>query len=159
MRCHFAFCSAVRTLVKKILISSSVSRSMGPDVLGKASSSFNQAEPSPGLFQLFQANLEFVNEVFARLGSLNFAMMTIRGSPTAEKLPSNMITRSRIRKRINQSNNPRTKFEKSLFEVKGDSFSVGRWTLGVERWTLNLFSAQLRTPARLPLPSRHRSNG
>ena len=101
-----------------------------------------------------------MNEVFARLGSFYFAVIAIRRSPTAEKLPSDVITRSRIRKRINQSNNPRTKFEKSLFEVEAQipfPLDVGRWALSVE--TLNLFSAQLRTPARLPLPSRHRSNG
>src|SRR5207248_318309 len=33
---------------------------------------FNQAEPSPRLFQLFQANFQFVNEVFTRLGCFYF---------------------------------------------------------------------------------------
>ena len=77
-----------------------------------------------------------MNEVFARLGCFYFAVVAIRRSPTAEKLPSDVITRSRIRKRINQSNNPRTKFEKSLFEVEAQvpfPLDVGRWTLSVER--------------------------
>ena len=47
-----------------------------------------------------------------------------------------MITRSRIRKRINQSNNPRAKFEKSLFKVEVQipfPLDVRRWALSVGR--------------------------
>ena len=33
---------------------------------------FNEAEPSPRFFQLFQANFQLVNEVFTRLGCFYF---------------------------------------------------------------------------------------
>jgi len=51
-----------------------------------------------------------MNEVFAGLGCLNFPVMTIWGGSAAKKLPSNMVSRSCIRKSINQSNNSRTEF-------------------------------------------------
>ena len=59
-----------------------------------------------------------MNEVFAGLGCLNFPVMTIWGGSAAKKLPSNMVSRSCIRKSINQSNNSRTEFQKSLFEIE-----------------------------------------
>ena len=77
-----------------------------------------------------------MNEVFARLGCFYLAVVAIRRSAAAEKLARNMVARSCIRKRINQSNNPRTKFEKSLFEVEAwlpFLLEVGRWALSVER--------------------------
>ena len=124
-------------LVKKMRISSSVSARMGARLFSGSILDLSiQAEPSPGFFQLFQTNLELVNEVFSGFGRFYFAVIAIWRSPTAEKLPSNMITRSRIRKRINQSNNPRTKFEKSLFEVEAQipfPLDVGRWALSVGR--------------------------
>jgi hypothetical protein len=80
----------------------------GHALLGMHFGFLNRAEPSLRLFQLFQANL--MNEVFAEVGRLNFPVMTIWGGPAAKKLPSNMVSRSCIRKSINQSNNSRTEF-------------------------------------------------
>jgi len=83
--------------------------------LGEHLRFLNQTEPSPGFFQLFQANLQFMNKVFPRFGGFYLAVIAIRRSAAAEKLRGNMITRPRIRKRINQSNNPRAELKQSIF--------------------------------------------
>jgi hypothetical protein len=49
-----------------------------------------------------------VNEIFTGFGGFYFTMIAVWRSTAAENLTSNMIARSRIRKRINQSNNSRT---------------------------------------------------
>ncbi len=125
---------------------------------------FKQAEPSPRLFQLFQANFQFVNEVFTRLGCFYFTVIAIWRSPTTKNLSGEMISRSRIRKSINQSNNPGAELKQSIFQVEARirlslGVRLGRSTLGVERWALNLFGARLRTPVRPPLRSHPQSNG
>src|SRR5436305_15287087 len=95
---------------------------------------FKQAEPSPRLFQLFQANFQFVNEVFTRLGCFYFTVIAIWRSPTTKNLSGEMISRSRIRKSINQSNNPGAELKQSIFQVEARI----RLSLGVRRWALSV---------------------
>jgi len=45
-----------------------------------------------------------------------------------------MISRSRIRKSINQSNNPRAEFKQSIFQVEARI----RLSLGVRPWALSV---------------------
>ncbi len=72
-----------------------------------------------------------MNEVFTRLGCFYFAVIAIWRSPATENLAGEMISRSRIWKSINQSNNPRAKFKQSIFQI----------ALGVGRSALNQFDA------------------
>jgi hypothetical protein len=90
--------------------------------------------PSPRFFQLFQANFQFVNEVFTRLGCFYFTVISIWRSPATENLPGKMISRSRIRKGINQSDNPRAEFKQSIFQIEAQI----RLSLGVRRWVLSV---------------------
>src|SRR5207244_8205057 len=102
--------------------------------LGKHLRFFKQAEPSPRLFQLFQANFQFVNEVFTRLGCFYFTVIAIWRSPTTKNLSGEMISRSRIRKSINRSNNPGAELKQSIFQVEARI----RLSLGVRRWALSV---------------------
>jgi hypothetical protein len=98
---------------------------------------FNEAEPSPRFFQLFQTNFQLVNEVFTRFRRFYFTVIAVWRSPATEDLPGKMISRSRIRKSINQSNDPRAEFKQSIFQVEArirrSLGGVGRWAFGVGR--------------------------
>ena len=102
--------------------------------LGKDFGLFNQAEPSPRFFQLFQANFQLVNEVFTRLGCFYFTVIAIWRRPAAENLPGKMISCPRSRKCINEANNPHAEFKQSFFQVE----TRIRLSLGVRRWALSV---------------------
>ena len=76
-----------------------------------------------------------MNEIITRLGCFYFTVIAIWRSSAAEDLPGKMISCSRIRKSINQANNPRAEFKQSFFQVETRirlSFGVRRWASGVE---------------------------
>jgi hypothetical protein len=56
-----------------------------------------------------------VNEIFARFGSFDLAVISVQRSSTAEQLTSERVGGSRIWQRVNQSNNPRAEFKQSIF--------------------------------------------
>jgi hypothetical protein len=75
-----------------------------------------------------------VNEVFTRLGCFYFTAIAIWRSPATENLPGAMISRSHIRKSINQSNSPRAELKQSIFQVEARI----HLSLGVRRWALSV---------------------
>lgn len=68
-------------------------------------------KPASRLFQLFQANTQLVNEIFARFCCLHLSMISERRRSAAQQLTGNVVRCSRIRQRIDESDYARTEFK------------------------------------------------
>ena len=78
----------------------------------------DQPQPAPRLPNFFQADAEFMNEVFPRFGSLQLAVIRQWRSSTPQQLIRYMPARPRCWQRVDQPNNSNRVIEQSFFKIK-----------------------------------------
>ena len=103
----------------------------------------DQTQPASRLPNLLLADTELVNEIFARFGTLQFAVIRKRRCPAAKQLIGYMTPSASRGQRIHQSNDPHCVLQQPFFQIVPSlarnrttffsSLDVGRWTLDVGR--------------------------
>src|SRR5713226_4859821 len=88
-------------------------------MLGKHFRLDDQANPRAGLAQLFKTDAELVSEVRATFGGTGFFVIRRRRSPAAHQLPSDVASHSRVRQRINDFTDSRSKANKPVYQLIG----------------------------------------
>src|SRR5688572_10301858 len=116
----------------------------------------DQTQTAARFATLFQAQPEFVDEIFPRLGSLELTVICQGRSAAPQKSAGDLSASPRCEQRINSPNAPTPALQHPRFQIKPlyapsrrtspSPLDVGRWTLNVGRSVcqpLTIFQARL----------------
>ena len=134
-------------LEKKIRINSSDSRKTKSSVGSFLAHCFavDESCPAAGFPQFLQANFEFVDEIFPRLGGFSLAVIWVRRRAGTQNLSRDVTARPGTRQLFRQINDCRSKFQQTFFQIELSTIRIafvklpnaripiiGCWMLNVE---------------------------
>lgn len=87
-------------------------------IVGNKFDACDETKPRPNFLQLLKTNAEFVDEIFARFRSLNFAMIGEWRGAASKQLAGNVVFSSRIWQRVREFRESRRKFEQPVLQIE-----------------------------------------